>query len=250
MKRSLRLFLLRWHRRLGVAVALVVVMLVVTGIVLNHSAELRLDEKPVRQDVLLKRYGVELPAITSFEAGDQRLSLVGENRLFLNLKEIAYCELPLTAGMAYQGGLLALCRDQLLLLTREGEVVERLGSAYGLPSDIERVGIVTGQHEQLWFDTSEGLVLADLNSLAFSVGQAPPDTRWVTESPVPDALRVALNERYLGNDVHWERLLLDLHSGRLFGQWGVVVVDVSAVILLLLALSGAWVWLTKPGRWR
>ena len=44
MNRALRLLLLRWHRRLGVGIAVVLVMLVVTGIILNHSSELQLDQ--------------------------------------------------------------------------------------------------------------------------------------------------------------------------------------------------------------
>ncbi len=246
MKRSLRLFLLRWHRRLGMLAALVVVMLVVTGILLNHTEDLALDEQPVQQPLLLKRYGVELPSFHSYATEAGFLTLVGESRLYLNEREIAYCEAPFTAGLSFQDGLLALCRDQLLLLTNAGEVVERLGSAYGLPETIQRVGTVG---EALWLETSGGLVEADLISLMFEAGEPPSAIRWVGSATLPPAMEAELVERFLGNDVNWERLLLDLHSGRLFGAWGVIVVDVSAIILLLLALSGAWVWLTKPGRW-
>lgn len=247
MKRSLRLFLLRWHRRLGVLVALVVVMLVATGVILNHSAELALDQKPVQQPVLLKRYGVDLPELLSFRTSSGYLTQVGGSRLYLDLKEIAYCESPFVAGLGFQGGLLALCRDQLLLLTPDGEVVERLGSAYGMPSGITRLGV---SDDQLWMDTGDGPIKADLVSLVFSPDSPEGSVAWVTAHALPAELKAGLTERFLGNDVNWERLLLDLHSGRLFGPWGVYLVDLSAIILLLLALSGAWVWLTKPGRWR
>ncbi len=247
MKRGLRLFLLRWHRRLGVAAALVVIMLVLTGIALNHSSDMALDEKPVESPLLLKRYGVELPEVMTYPVGERYLTLVAGSRLYLNTREIAYCEGPLSAALAYGDGLVALCSDQLLLLTAKGDVVERLSTAYGLPEDISAMGLAG---EQLWLKTAEQSFLADLHSLVFTPGAPPADTRWANAVATPPALQETLVRNFLGSDVHWERLLLDLHSGRLFGTFGVYLVDLSAIILLLLALSGAWVWLTKPGRWR
>lgn len=247
MNRVLRLLLLRWHRRLGVAIALVLLMLVVTGIILNHSSELELDRQPVRQALILQRYGVELPKVVSFDVGGQFLSLVGSDRLFLNEKEIAYCQAPLHAALAYETGVVALCSDQLLLLNAAGEIVERLSEAYGLPPAIRGLGKFSGE---LWLRTERGDFSADLNSLQFAAMQAPAGVSWARASELDTDVRQRLTSLYLGNDVHWERLLLDLHTGRLFGRWGVYFVDAAAIGLLLLAFSGVWVWLTKPGRWR
>lgn len=247
MNRMLRLVLLRWHRRLGVAIALVLVMLVITGIILNHSSELELDRKPVRQALLLERYGVELPELVSYQFDGRTLSLVGSNRLFLDDKEIAYCQSPLRAAIHFQNGFVAVCHDQLLLLDSEGEIVERLSEAYGLPPGITSLAASGGQ---LWLQTENGDFTADLNSLLFTPTAAPAAVAWVKPSTPSAGLRQQLTARYLGNDVHWERLLLDLHTGRLFGRWGVYLVDAAALGLLLLSLSGVWVWLTKPGRWK
>ena len=40
------------------------------------------------------------------------------------------------------------------------------------------------------------------------------------------------------DEVNWERVLLDLHSGRLFGPWGVRLVDAMALLFAVLAVSG------------
>lgn len=247
MNRRLRLLLLRWHRRLGVFIALVLVMLVVTGIALNHSDELALDQQAVRQNMILQRYGVELPELVSFDVSGRYLSLVGSNRLFLDAKEIAYCEAPLHSALAFESGFVVVCRDQLLLLSSEGEIIERLSEAYGLPANIQALGQGAGG---LWLRTDTGDYAADLNGLQFLPGTAPDNLQWPQPVKLDQAFRQQLTERYLGNDVHWERVLLDLHTGRLFGPWGVYVVDAAAIGLLLLSLSGVWVWLTKPGRWR
>jgi len=40
-------------------------------------------------------------------------------------------------------------------------------------------------------------------------------------------------------------VILDLHSGRFFGQLGPWVFDAAAVLLILLSLSGTWIWLKR-----
>ena len=42
-----------------------------------------------------------------------------------------------------------------------------------------------------------------------------------------------------------ERLLLDLHSGRFFGRFGPWVMDAAAVLIVLLGVSGTWIWLRR-----
>lgn len=43
----------------------------------------------------------------------------------------------------------------------------------------------------------------------------------------------------------WERVLTTLHSGKLFGMEGSVLLDLSAVILIVLCLTGPYIWLKK-----
>ena len=45
-----------------------------------------------------------------------------------------------------------------------------------------------------------------------------------------------------GSGLPVERVLLDLHSGRIFGKPGVYVVDAAAILFLVLAASGVWLW--------
>jgi uncharacterized iron-regulated membrane protein len=42
-----------------------------------------------------------------------------------------------------------------------------------------------------------------------------------------------------------ERVILDLHSGRFFGKLGPWLFDIAALLLILLSLSGAWIWLKR-----
>lgn len=39
-----------------------------------------------------------------------------------------------------------------------------------------------------------------------------------------------------------ERVILDLHSGRLLGNYGVYFSDIVALLMVFLAGSGLWLW--------
>ncbi len=36
--------------------------------------------------------------------------------------------------------------------------------------------------------------------------------------------------------------MLDLHNGRIFGGFGVFLIDAAAVLFLILAVTGVWMW--------
>ena len=54
-----------------------------------------------------------------------------------------------------------------------------------------------------------------------------------------------LPEAPVAAELNMERLLLDLHSGRVFGSVGVLLVDLVSVVVALLLLSGAAMWYVR-----
>jgi uncharacterized iron-regulated membrane protein len=61
------------------------------------------------------------------------------------------------------------------------------------------------------------------------------------QTPAPQ-LRAALAQAWRGTGLSLERVLLDIHSGRILGAWGIWLVDAAAVLFLVLAASGVWLW--------
>ena len=61
-----------------------------------------------------------------------------------------------------------------------------------------------------------------------------------------DRLR-ELGRDYRGRVLTLERLMVDLHSGRLFGLGGTWLMDIVAALMVVLAVSGLWLW-TRSGR--
>ena len=52
-------------------------------------------------------------------------------------------------------------------------------------------------------------------------------------------------QAYRGSGLSLERVILDLHSGRIVGQWGVYVVDGAALLFLALVITGLWMWMKQ-----
>jgi hypothetical protein len=70
------------------------------------------------------------------------------------------------------------------------------------------------------------------------------ENHYVSRSVLPSAYRPTD-----GTEVRMDIVVTDLHSGRIFGPWGIVLVDVIAGAALLLAISGVVTYaITARGR--
>ena len=70
---------------------------------------------------------------------------------------------------------------------------------------------------------------------------------WSVPAALPADELAALQADFLSRILPLERVLLDVHSGRIGGMIGTILMDGAAVLLLLLALSGSWLWLRRRG---
>ena len=84
-----------WHRRIGISVSLLLIWLAVTGLFLNHGADLSLDKKTLSAEWVKRFYDVELPEFYSFNVGEGWVSLAEDSRLYFQSAFIDFCELPL-----------------------------------------------------------------------------------------------------------------------------------------------------------
>jgi len=69
--------------------------------------------------------------------------------------------------------------------------------------------------------------------------------QWIKPQSPPLNLQQALITQVSEQIIPVERLLLDLHSGRLFGIWGVYFMDLIAILILILAATGLFMWLQR-----
>jgi len=231
----------RWHRFFGAGSAVFVVFMVLSGLSLNHSHSMSLDQRHVSHPFLLGWYGLGEPEnFRSFAVDSDWLSFAG-SQLYLNGSAVA--SISDGIGVVRNGGLLiAASRDELLLLDRDGNLIER--QPWGPPGagridsigQLENGAVVVKAAQQLW--------LADAEMLKWQLSEGFNTTlSWSSAGTVPKALRQAIVRQYRGNGLSLERILLDFHSGRIFGSAGVIIYDILALAVGFLAISGLVLWL-------
>jgi len=228
-----------WHRYFGLATALFVVVLSITGLALNHTETLQLDARYVQSETLLDWYGIHAPEMpVSYRAGPHTISQLG-NRLYRDLQQVPVAEGKLAGALEYADLIVAGLDSGLLLFTREGELIEQLGPAAGVPAGIQAVG--TDTTGKLVVKTALGDYRTDENFIEWTPA-AESDASWAAAVPPGPELALALRSAWRGAGLSLERVLLDLHSGRILGEAGVWLVDAAALLFLLLAGSGVWLW--------
>lgn len=245
--RVFRLFMLRWHRRIGVGLLLFVLLMVISGVAINHGDDWQLDKKYIHNAALLQHYGIPEAGIRSFAIGGDWLSQLAGSALYFNEREIGRCETALLGALAHDEFIAVLCAQRLQLYSPSGELLDDIGVDLGLPAASSAIALVAGKI------LLRAEVAYEFDPLGFDFtvqNVAPTELPWSTSGPAPLALQKIMQANFRGDGISVERLLLDAHSGRLFGRAGVLLVDFLALLLLLIAGSGVWVWMTKPGRWR
>lgn len=227
----------RGHRWVGVSLLVFVLFLAITGITLNHSADLGLDRRYVSWSWLLDAYGLEVPEPSvSFADDSYRATLLGE-RLFLDGKDTGQSASSLVGLVALEPLILVAAESVAHIFMTDGVLVESIDLGADLPGRIERVGSVGGRAVIL---SNGELFRSDVDIALFEpwYDNASSDVQWSVESPPSVESLAELEAAWRGRGVTVERVLLDLHSGRILNFPGTFLVDIVGVCMILLGLSG------------
>ena len=235
-----------WHRRVGLFAFILVIILAVTGILLNHTERFKLDESYVNSSWLLGWYGIEpKDKPVSYKANDHVIS-VWQNQLFFSNKAIMQLEQNMHGAIAAEQFIVIALDNEIILLSFEGEFIERVSTSISF-SNIKRLGM---KYKRPVIETSDPLYyMADEHILDWDV-IINDGVEWVEKYTLSEKEKENLLIAYRGNGLKLERVILDLHSGRIFGQYGIYIMDAAAVALLWLSLSGLWVWDSRRRKMR
>lgn len=234
----------KWHRLSGMIATLFIIILSVTGFFLLHAEDLRLQERLVSNDLLLDWYDIGPGrGPVSYPAGARWVTQIGE-RIYLDELELPAHDEALL-GVAVIDGYYALAfSSAMLLLTPAGELVERVTAVEGLPAGIEAVA--AGREGELLVRTPRGILASDLDLQSWeTAGGQGREAGWSVPAAAPEALTAALLERYRGGGLPLERVILDLHSGRILGRYGPWLVDACVILFLVMSLTGWWAWFRR-----
>ena len=211
-----------WHRYAGITAALFVIILSITGLLLNFNEQIGLDESPIDN--------------TSYLVSQASHFVYIDGNYVLNLRDSLL-------GVINIGNYLVLASsNSLLILDQDNELVDEISKVTGLPE--KPLGISR---------TLEGYpVLRGVNTYwkggkELSAWQPlqGPHPKWVAPVETPEKINNSIQEHARSNEINLERVILDLHSGRLFGDWGENIMSLSAVLLLFLSITGIIIWIRK-----
>lgn len=239
MNRKMR----RIHRILGATIALFVLLLASTGILLNHTSDLKLDQRYLTWNWLLNHYGVtKIEPDTVFYLDNKVISQFGQ-QVFIDATPVLQ-ESSLLKGGINLGEMFVLATEQaLLLFTADGEFVEKITSSMGIPAMIQNIGLFHGEPV---VQTRDGLWRSD-----FMLEQweklSLQGVGWSVPQPMPESVEQQLQQYFHGKGITVERVVLDIHNGHILGHYGPWLLDAIGALLLILSLTGIWMWLRRLG---
>lgn len=221
------------HRQGGIVLAVFLILFAISGVLLNHTEDFGLADRPVPAAVASRYY--QSDGVDGFVVDRQYIYAIS-GTLYIGRNAVGNCEGGLRGSVSLGDFLAALCGDELILATPTGELVERLSAAHGVPADIEGIGFADGA---LVVALPEGNRIFDTVSLDLKPLSA--DAVMSTTVAVPSSV-------VMSDSVSWEQFVLDLHSGKYFGGAGVWLADLLALALMLLGLTGIVMWLLPRPR--
>jgi len=238
IRKRLNRYLRDWHRRLGIFAAFFLIFLSVTGIALNHTTLFSLSHQSISSPWLLSHYGIK-PAV-DVRFYQQKNWLVTDQLVWLKDKLVFESDETVVSLAKFQSYTLLATRSQLVLFTETGEIVEQLDSSSDLPVPISAINI-TG--DKIVLKTADGYYQSDSDLMDWQNVQTLIKPAWISNELASQVELTVAQRQFQSQFLNWERVILDAHSGRLFGDVGVWFMDIVAFILILLSISGIYIWL-------
>jgi len=230
-----------WHSTLGALAALFVLILAVTGVMLNHALDFELEQHHLKWPWLLEHYGVaNVEADRVYWLDDNVISQI-DDQVFVDAQPLVKSLKPIIGGIYLDDITVVASDDALILLSPEGEYIETMGNAIGIPSHIQNIGLFHGQPV---LQTRNGMWRSD-----FLLEQwekiSLQGVSWSEPATMPDSVSGALAAHFYGEGITVERFVLDLHNGHILGAIGIWVLDIFGILLVVLSLSGLWMWIKR-----
>lgn len=231
----------RFHRSIGAVIALFVLMLAITGVLLNHTSDFELDDHYLTWDWLLEHYGINTVEPDAVYLLEHYVISQFDQQLFVDAKPVAQVQQAILGGVVLEDLLVLASKDALILLSPEGEFIEKMGASAGIPSDIQNIGWFHGEPV---IQTRSGTWRSDFmleqweQVLLQGVG-------WSVPQAMPESVEKELANYFHGKGISVERVVLDLHNGHILKQYGVWLLDILAGLLIFLSMTGLWMWFRR-----
>jgi hypothetical protein len=231
-----------WHRYAGLFAAFFVIFLSITGIALNHTDDLSLKSQHITSNTLLDLYRVQAPTHIWQVKTAQHTVTQADDVLFVNSGQAISIESSVVGAAMFDDFLIIALTNALLLVDANNQVVETLTELDNVPKDIEKLGV--NGNGDIYLQSKQQLLRLN-NDLSLQSHAEDVGISWVELKAISGQEESSIIQRYKSNIISLETLMLDIHSGRFFGPYGVWFFDFIGIILLFLASTGIIIWLKQ-----
>lgn len=229
-----------WHRYIGLSVCIFVLWLAVTGLALNHNDQLDLDHRNIPASWASGVYGVEVETPRAWPVGVQWL-FASDEFIYFQGDQTSLAN-QLVGAVAQNDLVIAASGSEVFLFTSEGELVERLNSGFAQP-----ISAIGTSSNSVVLNTSAGPITGTDDFLSWVKLPHNANVNWAETAIAPSNQLASLPQ---SNGISWERFLLDIHAGRILGPARLIIADIAALGMILLALTGFYTWFTRYRRKR
>ncbi len=230
-----------WHRYIGIAISVLVIILSVTGLLLNFTDTLKLNRSYTSANWLLDHYNIGEFQVNSFDTEEHIVSQASDF-IYLDGRYVFNLSDSLVGAITQASNILLATQSSLLLIDKQGQMVDEIGSYSGLPESPLGIAKTSQGHAVIRGVNTYWKGSAELSAWQPLQG---PHPKWVAPVTTPDEINNQIQQHARSHEINYERVLLDLHSGRLLGTWGQNIMSLSAALLLILAATGIIIWLRK-----
>lgn len=237
-QKRLRHWANRTHRFVALVAVVFLIIVTLSGLLLNHADALGMSSRGAA--FLATAYGIEPPPVdAAYEAGEIVFSTAA-NTLYANGNAVTPVSGPIRgAAPDGNGDIVIATPAELILTTGAATLIERANVDAGAP--ILRAGKL-GNRFVVATEGQYFVVDPATLSLATNDPIDPAGVTWATPVVLDADQQRRISKHSLGAALHWERVMTDLHSGRILPVVGRYIVDLAALCLLYLSVTGTIIW--------
>ena len=242
-KKNITPFLREWHKKVGLFAFLFMGWLGASGVLINQSPSWGYDTDRIYWEPVMWLYGLKPePPSAGFAANGHWLAVTPEGTV-LDAKPVTppvKAPLGLAAGGTAEEPLLFIANEEhVAVVTLDGARYDELRSPILPVSSVRRIGTVEGAPGAIAVQDLDAFQSLDGGTSWTEVD--PAKVTWSATSELPPAERNKLMP-FSRPYVTLEHILVDAHSGAIFGRGGVYVINTVGIAALWLAISGVWMW--------
>ena len=226
-----------WHARIGFFASVFFLCLVFSGVALNHTKSIGLAERTVKTPWLMDWMGLraDLPA-DGYKVGEQYV-ISSSEKAVLNSLILHHVRNEVLGAVSWNGLVAVVDKNTLYLFDNSANLIDHIGGENLPKPTLQGIGLldekIVLKTEAGAYQTDDALHWKKLNS---------KNIVWSEKTVLPEMLKPSIETNF-SPSISMEKLLLDLHSGRIFGRYGPLLMDLVAFILFLPSISGVWMYL-------